>query len=153
MEVIYAENGRAGIEMLQADARAVENIQADAVLVDAPCSGLGVIRRKPDIKWNRTEKDVVEHYPPLQKELLAHAAQLVKPGGRIVYSTCTIEPEENEEVVKAFLESHPAFRLEKPSVDAALLSSDGNWFQPRPHMHNMDGFFAAYLRKTYQENI
>ena len=80
------------------------------VLIDAPCSGLGVIRRHPDIRWNRIPDDLLR-YQGTQSAILESAAQLLAPEGTLVYATCSTEPEENEEVVEKFLANHPGFSL------------------------------------------
>lgn len=116
----------------------------DRVLLDAPCSGLGVIGRKTEIRWRRTEKDL-SFFPPLQQELLDRAADYVKPGGCLVYSTCTLAAEENEGNIRWFLERHPNFEL-MPFVLPGLSESKGMltlW----PDIHHSDGFFAAKMRR------
>jgi 16S rRNA (cytosine967-C5)-methyltransferase len=105
----------------------------DRVLADVPCSGLGAIRRRPDIKWARGEEDVRTRLPALQKEILSSAAKALKPGGMLVYATCTTEPEENEDVVGGFLSERPDFRPD-PFVHL------------RPDLHGTDGFFLVPLR-------
>lgn len=118
----------------------------DRIMVDAPCSGLGVISRHPDGKWNREEKDI-KRLAGLQKRLLDRAADLLRPGGRMLYVTCTISREENEEVVTAFLEGRKDISLEdlKEHVPAwgRDLINDRGFFRTFPHVHRMDGFFAA----------
>jgi len=125
----------------------------DVVLLDAPCSGLGVIRRKPEIKWNKSADDVAS-LAKLQRRLLASASRMVKRGGRLVYSTCTIAPEENEEAVRDFLDSHPEFSLDPawPEETLAPLRAAGvvgNGFegmaQLLPQHFGSDGFFIARL--------
>jgi 16S rRNA (cytosine967-C5)-methyltransferase len=118
---------------------------ADRVLVDAPCTGLGVLAKKPDIKWKREPEDI-QGLVSLQLQLLENAARLVKPGGVIVYSTCTIEPEENFELVRQFLNSHPSFVIDDPKkfVPAELTSSDA-CVGTLPSKQEMDGSFAARL--------
>ena len=121
----------------------------DAVLVDAPCSGLGVIAEKPDIKYRKTEEEL-SAMPALQLEILSACAGAVKVGGLLVYATCTILPDENEGVVKAFLENHPNF---EPDDDAGWLPEAlrprlaGGMLQILPHRDNMDGFFIARMRR------
>lgn len=148
---LIADNAaRSGITIIQpvhGDAREfTSEVMADLVMVDAPCSGLGTVSKKPDIKWRRSLDDV-RKMSAKQKEILAHAAGLVAPGGTIVYSTCTIEPEENGEVVRWFLQEHPEFVLDPAggyvSEDAVL---DG-FVQTFPHKHRSDGAFAARLTK------
>lgn len=128
------------------DARTIELPPADVVLVDAPCSGLGVLSKKPDIKWKRAPEDI-DAMAELQRAILENAATLVKPGGHLVYSTCTIEPAENQDVVVAFLAAHPEFEL--VPADTVLPSSvvEDGYLQTLPHRHGMDGTFGARLRK------
>jgi 16S rRNA (cytosine967-C5)-methyltransferase len=94
------------VETVEGDATEIALEAADKVLVDAPCSGLGTLSKKPDIKWKRDSDDIVK-LNVTQKAILNHAATLVRPGGVLVYSTCTVEPEENQNIVNAFLEAHP----------------------------------------------
>ncbi len=139
-----------GIEAFECDLRTLKDVSAHTVLLDAPCSGLGTVRRRPDIKWNRTENDSTSRLPALQAELLCSAAAFVEEGGVLVYSTCTTEPEENEEVVRRFLGQAAEFSLEPPRLPgnaAALVTNDG-FFTTFPHRHGTDGFFAARLRKA-----
>ena len=121
----------------------------DRVLVDAPCSGLGTLRRNPDMKWRQTPEGVRELVGK-QESLLAAAARLVKPGGRLVYATCSILEEENRAVAESFLAGHAQFRLrpagevlEKERID---LNMD-EYFEVWPHRHGTDGFFAAVLER------
>ena len=119
---------------------------ADCVLVDAPCSGLGVLRRKPDARWRKTEASLAE-LPPLQARILRGAAGAVKRGGVLVYSTCTIEPAENEEIVRAFLAERPEFSLEDASAFLPLRKKPGPMVQLLPQEDGVDGFFIARLRR------
>lgn len=119
----------------------------DRVLVDAPCSGVGTIRRDPDIRWRRRPEDL----PALaaaQRRLLARAAQLVVPGGRLVYATCSSEPEENEDVVDAFLAGHDArihdLRVDAPAPLAPVLDARG-MLRTLPFEHGLEAFFAAAI--------
>ncbi|MCL5677321.1 MAG: 16S rRNA (cytosine(967)-C(5))-methyltransferase RsmB, partial [Firmicutes bacterium] len=121
--------------------------QAGAVLVDAPCSGLGVLRRRPDARW-RKQPEQIEELHRLQLEILEGAAKAVKPGGALVYSTCTIEPEENQGTVAAFLAEHRDFHPDslKPYLPDSLVGEPGvdqGWLQLLPHVHGTDGFFIA----------
>ncbi len=116
---------------------------ADRVLVDVPCSGFGTLRRHPDIRWKRQEAQI-EKLARLQLAILEASAGYVKPGGTLVYSTCTTEPEENEQIVDAFLEKHPAFRVVSPGLSSEL-RTDREFIQTLPHRHGMDGFFIAKL--------
>jgi 16S rRNA (cytosine967-C5)-methyltransferase len=125
----------------------------DAMLVDAPCSGLGTLRRDPDIKWKRRLEDLPIH-AERQGRMLENAARAIRPGGSLVYSTCSSEPEENEEVVEAFLERHPAFVLEDPRQNAAppppaiVPCLDGaGCLRTSPSAHGLEAFFAARLRR------
>ncbi len=117
----------------------------DRVLADVPCLGSGTLSKKPDIKW---KKDILDlrKITGIQYELLEKASTFVKPGGVIVYSTCSIEPEENFEIVKKFLNSHPQFRLKNASDDFPQeLLDENSCIQTLPHVHHMDGAFAARL--------
>ena len=121
------------------------------ILIDAPCSGLGVIRRHPDIRWNRTPDDLVRNQEK-QLALLKTAAQLLAPGGLLVYATCSTEPEENEEVTQKFLAADPRFesgdcREALPENCARLVDSQG-FFRTLPGRDDLDGFFAARLFKN-----
>lgn len=147
---ITAENAaRLGItiiETVQLDATALHTVyagQADRVLVDAPCSGLGVLRRKPDSRWRKTE-DTLRELPPLQEAILTSAAACVKPGGVLVYSTCTTEKEENQEVVKAFLEKNSDFSLETTGHWLPVKREE-DMVQLWPHVDHTDGFFIARM--------
>ena len=140
------------------DARSLGNAMpasADAVLVDAPCSGLGTIRRRPEIKWRVTEDDLARH-GRAQGSILAGAAGAVRPGGVLVYSVCSLEPEEGPHVVRAFLAGHPMFEpaplpesfppeVAGGSIDAQARAR-GEVFL-LPHRHDTDGFYIARLRR------
>lgn len=116
---------------------------ADRILVDAPCSGLGVLRKKPDIKYFRKEEDIAE-LSAVGAKILENASSYLKSGGVLVYSTCTIEKEENEDVVEAFLKGHNDFELEP--VEAYHKENNG-MLTLYPHTDGCDGFFIARLRK------
>ncbi|WP_154716357.1 RsmB/NOP family class I SAM-dependent RNA methyltransferase [Sterolibacterium denitrificans] len=121
----------------------------DRVLVDAPCSGLGTLRRNPDLKWRQTAQDVAELVRK-QQDILAAAARLVKPGGRLVYATCSILDEENAGVVDHFLAGHAAFqRLDAAAILAqqGILIDCGMDMRLLPHVHGTDGFYAAVLER------
>jgi len=126
----------------------------DRILIDAPCTGTGVIRKHPDIKWARKEEDFT-NIPEKQLRLLKGLAPYLKKGGILVYATCSLEPEENEEVLKRFLEEHPEFEVEKlPKILTKLkldkvkeLLEGEEFLRTYPHKHDMDGFFVARLRK------
>ncbi|WYD80426.1 MAG: 16S rRNA (cytosine(967)-C(5))-methyltransferase RsmB [Candidatus Electrothrix gigas] len=119
----------------------------DGILIDAPCSGTGVIRKHPDIRWNRQPEDLISSQKT-QLELLHTAAVLLKPGGVLVYATCSLEPEENQQVVEQFLAAHPAFALTDcrdflPASARSLVDEQG-FFAPLP-TEEIEGFFAARL--------
>jgi 16S rRNA (cytosine967-C5)-methyltransferase len=115
----------------------------DRVLVDAPCSGTGTIRRHPEIKW-RLQPERLTPLAETQIKLLKSAAAVVAPGGWLVYSTCSLEPEENQAVVEGFLAEESSFKLQRPAIHEALLDTNG-YVRTYPHRHDMDGFFAAVL--------
>lgn len=122
----------------------------DRVLLDAPCSGFGVLRRNPDIKWRRHPKDPYR-FSQLQSQLLRHAVGLVRPGGTLVYATCTIFEEENERVAEGFSAGEPSSDLEQavPYLPGGhALWTAGPYLRTWPHRHNMDGFFGARFRRT-----
>jgi len=121
----------------------------DRVLLDAPCSGLGVIRRNPEAKWRLTPDDI-QRLATAQKAMCANAATLVKSGGILIYSTCSTSREENEQVVQDFLSHHPDYVLENLNErfpDHRELFTAEGMFRAWPHRHGMDGFFAARLKK------
>lgn len=128
----------------------------DRVLVDAPCSGLGTLRRSPDLKWRQTPQTVAAQ-AELQQAILHSAARLLKPGGRLVYATCSLLRAENEAVCAAFEPAHPDFEpvpvaslLEGVHVSGAATlcaGENGKWLRLWPHRHATDGFFAAVWRK------
>jgi len=118
----------------------------DAVLLDAPCSGLGTLARHPDIRWRLRPRDVLRH-AKRQRELLAGLAPLVRPGGRLVYATCSIEDEENEGVVGPFLRETRGFEVE-PLPEWASPFAAGPFVRTRPETHGGDAFFAAVVRRT-----
>jgi 16S rRNA (cytosine967-C5)-methyltransferase len=126
----------------------------DLVFVDAPCSGLGTIRRDPEIRWRRTAGDLAP-LADTQLKILGQAADVVAPGGRVVYATCSSEPEENERVVTRFLAERSEFRLADPRVESPPLSAaltdvldDSGCLRTLPWRHGLEGFFAAMLVKA-----
>ena len=149
LQLVDETSARLGlpVKSVAADATTFAEEPADGVLVDAPCSGLGVLSKRADLRWLRTPEDFVE-LQALQLRLLDNAARLVKSGGRLVYSTCTFEPEENELVIRRFLETHPGFQIEPAEkfVDPAFCDDRG-FITTLPHFHGMDGSFAARLRR------
>jgi 16S rRNA (cytosine967-C5)-methyltransferase len=118
----------------------------DGVLVDAPCSNLGVLRRNPEVKWRRQPADLGAAGRQ-QSEILAASATMVKPGGRLVYATCSLEPEENDDVVRMFLGAHPGFVVDPPGTFPLPLDPDG-WLRCLPHRHGTDGFTAVRFRRA-----
>jgi 16S rRNA (cytosine967-C5)-methyltransferase len=153
---------RSGLSNVQAQVIGSEHDQKlkrlagkfDRVLVDAPCSGLGTLRRNPDLKW-RQSPQAIDQLHDKQTAILAAAARLVKPGGRLVYATCSVLAQENRQVVDGFLAEHAGFRLlradevlaaqkiELPAVEGA-----GEYFELSPQVHGTDGFFGAVLERT-----
>jgi len=123
----------------------------DKILVDAPCSGTGIFNHHPDARWTRTAESLTA-MAGTQRELLIAAAQSVPADGILVYSTCSIEPEENEQIVQAFLESHPDFVLEKPpsSIPANFTDLQG-FLRITPYQHGQDGMFAARMKRKAQK--
>jgi 16S rRNA (cytosine967-C5)-methyltransferase len=139
--------GKLAVHVAVADALAPVVASCDGVLLDAPCTGTGTFKRHPDGKW-RIQASDLQALVQLQSEMLDAAAQIVKRGGTLVYSTCSIEPEENETQVLNFLERHKNFRLKSPM----------SWYEPRqlndrgmltmlPHWHGFDGAFAARMER------
>lgn len=127
--------------------------KAQRVLVDAPCSGLGTLRRNPDLKW-RQHPEALQQYTRMQAQILDQAAACVAPGGRLVYATCSFLPEENEQQVEAFLQTHPEFRLldarEILKDKSPALALEGPYLNLRTDRHQTDCFFAAALERTAQ---
>ncbi len=140
--------GLENVNYLTADSTTFpSNEKFDKILIDAPCSGLGVLRKRTDLKWKRTLQDIL-NMQKIQLSLLEEASRLIKDEGAIVYSTCTIEPEENEQVIEQFLENHPEFSLEPLDqwVPGHYLSGR-QFVRTFPHKHEMDGSFAVRLKK------
>jgi 16S rRNA (cytosine967-C5)-methyltransferase len=141
-------SARAGITIVRTLGReglAPEELagKADLVLVDAPCSGSGTLRRNPAFKWTITES-LVEHQSELQRTILQFNAQFTKPGGTLLYCTCSLFRKENEDVVEAFLAGHPEYHLERRE---GLVESAEAAITLLPHLHNTDGFFIATMRR------
>ncbi|WLR43578.1 16S rRNA (cytosine(967)-C(5))-methyltransferase RsmB [Bacillus carboniphilus] len=146
--------GLTNIEAKNHDARKLSDLFSpetfDCILVDAPCTGLGVIRRKPDIKYSKTEHDIVQ-LARIQQEILTSVAPLLKKGGTLVYSTCTIDKEENHRVIEHFLTEHEEFFKDEKLVDrlpnkVKPFVNKGE-LQMLPHLFGTDGFYIASLRK------
>lgn len=154
LELIRENCRRLGITIVntyQGDARNLSRQfknWAQFLLLDAPCSGLGVLRRRPDARWRKDQKQIKE-IAELQKELLTEAGRCLKPGGVMVYSTCTLTPEENVDLVKEFLAFNEHFELDSLEgyLPAELGDLQQGLIQLIPHKHNTDGFFIARLRK------
>lgn len=141
--------GYSRVKVVVADASMYSDaVQYDKILIDAPCTGFGVMKKKPDSKWKREPEDI-GLLNQIQSNILENAVKLLKPGGVLVYSTCTIEAAENQEMVQSFLSRHPEFELEPADefVDRSLVSREG-YIETFPHRNDMDGSFAARLRKT-----
>jgi 16S rRNA (cytosine967-C5)-methyltransferase len=158
LQQLDAEMQRLGISMVQAyrhnlnsplDPKHQDHF--DRILLDAPCSGLGVLRRNPDIKWKSNEADLKRHNQ-IQQQLLEKLAPWIKPGGTIVYAVCSLEPEENEAVIDPFLKKHPQFVIDKnpgklpetlpPGIQAA------HGFKTLPLLGQMDGFYFIRLKRV-----
>jgi 16S rRNA (cytosine967-C5)-methyltransferase len=138
------------IKPVVADALEFQDSGFDRVLADVPCSGSGTLSKKPDIKWKRALLDL-HNVNRIQYQLLSKAAELVKPGGIVVYSTCSIEPEENYGIVSKFLDEHGDFiLLNAGDVFPTSIVDEHGCTQTLPHIHLIDGAFAAKLmRKEY----
>lgn len=127
--------------------------KADRVLLDVPCSGLGTLNRHADARWRQTPESV-EGLVTLQRELLSHASTWVKPGGVMVYSTCTLHLAENEAQIQWFLDDHPGWAIEPPPVEFGLSATEQGWVKVWPHEQKMDGFFMTKLihsAKAFEE--
>jgi 16S rRNA (cytosine967-C5)-methyltransferase len=120
---------------------------ADRVLLDAPCSGLGTLHRRPDIRW-RVTPATVQELSVLQRELLERASTWVKPGGTLVYATCTLHPQENEDVIQPFLAHHSCWEIEPPPPDSpfSAFATPQGCIKVWPHQYQMDGFFMVQLK-------
>jgi 16S rRNA (cytosine967-C5)-methyltransferase len=153
---------RSGLSNLNAQSISSENDpklkrlngKFDRVLVDAPCTGLGTLRRNPDLKWRQTPQDLAE-LTEKQARILARAAKLTKAGGRLIYSTCSLLSDENEQIAENFLATHPDYKL----LNAAEILSQqqinldtGKYLKLLPHLHHTDGFFAAVFEKVDTAN-
>ena len=138
------------IEIQVEDSRDVAQFTnlADRVLLDVPCSGLGTLHKRPDIRWRKTHESIGELFG-LQRELLEQAQAWVKPKGILVYATCTLNLSENETIVKSFLESHPNWSLHPSNtIPKGFLMPEG-WVKIYPHIWDMDGFFMVRLIRDW----
>lgn len=152
---LIAENckrlGISNVELVQQDGtKLTKRWQEpfDVVLCDVPCSGLGVLGRRADARWAKESEDIAGLYK-IQKKILEEAAQLVVPGGTLIYSTCTIAPEENQEMVKAFISEHPEYELDETLTDCWLDvdKEETGYVQFLPFIDDMDGFFIARMMR------
>jgi len=149
-------SGTKSVRVIQADLEAGLPFTAafDVVFVDAPCSGLGIVRRDPDIRWRRTESDLAP-LASAQLTMVRHAADAVRPGGRLIYSTCSSEPEENDAVVAEFLKGNAKFqavdlRAEKPAHFEAIapVLDEAGVLRTTPDKHGLEAFFGAVMRRV-----
>jgi len=141
--------GLTNIEAQSGDALTIEfDTPADIVFLDVPCSGLGTISKNPDIKWKREREDIYK-LAEIQKKILANATKNVKVGGAIVYSTCTTEPEENEQNIEWFLKNFPNFELDNAENYLPEKVCEKGFLKTLPFKHYIDGAFAARLIRTY----
>ncbi|MDZ7264991.1 MAG: 16S rRNA (cytosine(967)-C(5))-methyltransferase RsmB, partial [candidate division KSB1 bacterium] len=139
------------VQLVQADGTQFACQPVDRILLDAPCSGLGVLAKRVDLRWKRTAA-AIDELADLQLRLLENAGQLLKTGGVLVYCTCTIEPAENEQVISRFLTRHKEFEIERATEPIApeLITKEG-FISTRPQRDGMDGSFAARLKKVVRE--
>ncbi|MGV3625814.1 MAG: RsmB/NOP family class I SAM-dependent RNA methyltransferase [Archangium sp.] len=143
LERLRSRASKAGARVLIHGARAPESLRVPHVLIDAPCSELGTLRRGPDLRWRLRESSVRE-FALVQRELIAAGLRHLAPGGRLVYATCTMTPEENEDVVTHALAT--GLTLVRPAISAELLDARG-CLSLSPHRHGTDGFFAAVFER------
>ena len=122
---------------------------ADRVLLDVPCSGLGTLHRLSDARWRQTP-DSIDSLTTLQQELLEAAVNWLKPNGVMVYSTCTLHPDENQNLIQSFLSDHPDWQIYPPTKESpvAPFVTDQGWATVWPHRQDMDGFFMVRLRRN-----
>ncbi len=143
--------GFKSIETITADSRNLTQLEnsADRVLLDVPCSGLGTLHRHADARWRQTPISVNE-LSQLQQELLFHVATLVKDGGVLVYATCTLHPQENENIIETFLAKNPNWKIEYSRLEelGTRYNKSQGYLKVLPHENNMDGFFMTCLRKS-----
>lgn len=151
LKLVAAATSRLGVGIVQTLEGPAQELAGrfahgcDAVLVDAPCSNLGVLRRNPDVKWRRHLADLPAS-AARQREILTAAAGMVKPGGRLVYATCSLEPEENDEVVGSLLQGNRRWAVDPPATFPLALDAEGV-LRCLPHRHGTDGFTAVRLRR------
>lgn len=137
------------IKVRRADVRELELPETDAILLDAPCTGTGVLSKRADLRWRR-DQEGLENAVQLQKELLDASAGMVKPGGRLIYSTCSLEEEENWQQVTNFLDRHDNFELESLEgyLPDEVLMEDKKAYQTFPHQHGCDGHFGVRMKRV-----
>jgi len=140
-------HGHSNIEWSVKDGTKDDFSPADKILIDVPCTGTGVIGRKPDIRWRRKPEDIKD-MAKLQFQILNHMSQFLNPGGTLVYGTCSLEPEENWNVVEHFLKLKSGFQLVAGSsrLPNEWMNEQG-CLQTLPHVHGVDGMFAAKLKR------
>ena len=149
--LIEKNAARLGISILKAETRSAAEFDPalengfDLVIADVPCSGLGVIRKKPDIRYKPL--DAIERLPAIQTAILENVCRYVRPGGTLLYSTCTVRKEENEDVARTFLLAHPEFSPEPFAVPAGLDLKNEGYATLLPQKHAADGFFICKLRR------
>lgn len=149
-EIIRKNAERMGINIIETCVHDARNVfeefkgKADRVLADVPCSGLGIISRKPDIKWN---KDDIGGLPELQYEILEASAEYLKPGGELVYSTCTLNKKENESVIRKFVKNNPNFEFEKIALPGSLMRENSGCITFFPNIDGTDGFFISKIKR------
>jgi len=150
IDIINKNAARMGIDIIKAECHDSTKLKtklidkADKVLVDAPCSGLGIIRRKPDIKWN---KEDISSLPEIQYQILKSASRYLKIDGELVYSTCTINPAENEGVILKFVRENPEFELVKIDLPSPLSRENDGFITLYPNIDNTDGFFISKIKR------
>lgn len=151
VELIDENSRRLGIHIIEARAQDVMKAEVSAegtfqkILVDAPCSGLGVLRRRSDARWRKTPEEI-RQLAAIQKDMLKHALEFLAPGGRLLYSTCTIQPEENQLLVESVLEETPGFVPASLPFESLGLGS-GSMLQCLPFSHGLEGFFLAAIER------
>lgn len=158
LEELRKRTRRAGVQNVRVqEIKAVEDLEDkfkehfDIVFVDAPCSGLGTIRRNPGMKW-RVMEETVREVSEKQKNILHSSVSLLKPNGTLVYATCTLLSDENEDIIQGFLRQHPDFTIAKPKLDMLPTKvqqefMQESYFKLLPHIHGTDGFFCALLKR------
>ncbi len=149
-DIIRKNAKRMGIDIIEADTNDATVVmdeligKADKVLADVPCSGLGIISRKPDIKWN---KEDIKNLPKLQMKILENAAKYLKVGGELVYSTCTLLKRENEDIILAFVKNNPEFEFVKVELPEPLDRKNDGYITLYPHIDGTDGFFISKIKR------